>query len=77
LIRPRLAGAHDWRHIVQVAQAQLAVIDPANLIENIISAVAESRSRGLNQITCSSEHEVQSLANQAQNLQSMPSSQRR
>lgn len=53
----------------QVAQAQFAVIDPANLVENIISAL-ENTSAVLNQITQIS-HEVQSLAYQAQNLQNM------
>jgi len=56
----------------QVAQAQFAVIDPANLIENIISALQNTQTV-LNQITQIS-HEVQSLAYQAQNLQNMPAS---
>jgi P-type conjugative transfer protein TrbJ len=57
---------------VQVARAQFAVIDPANLVENIISAL-ESLSTVANQAV-QLEHEVQSLANEAQNLQSFPSS---
>jgi len=55
-----------------VARAQLAVLDPANLVQNIITALHE-----ITQVTNQAvqlEHEVQSLANQAQNLQSMPSS---
>lgn len=55
-----------------VAQAQFVVVDPANLIENIISALQNVQTV-LNQITQIS-HEVQSLAYQSQNLQSMPSS---
>jgi P-type conjugative transfer protein TrbJ len=54
----------------EVAQAQFAVIDPANLIENIISALQNVQTV-LNQVTQIS-HEVQSLAYQVQNLQKMP-----
>jgi len=54
----------------QVAQAQFAVIDPANLVENIISALQNVQTV-LNQVTQIS-HEVQSLAYQVQNLQKMP-----
>ena len=54
------------------AQAQFAVIDPANLIENIISALQNVQAVA-NQVTQLS-HEVQSLANQAQNLQNLPAS---
>ena len=57
----------------RVADAQLAVIDPANLVENIISAV-QNLAAVANQAV-QLEHEVQSLANEAQNLQSFPSSQ--
>ena len=57
---------------VQVARAQFAVIDPANLVENIISAL-ESLSTVANQAV-QLEHEVQSLANEAQNLQGFPNS---
>jgi type IV secretion system protein TrbJ len=53
-----------------VARAQFAVIDPANLVENIISALQNVQTV-LNQVTQIS-HEVQSLAYQAQNLQNMP-----
>jgi P-type conjugative transfer protein TrbJ len=56
----------------QVARAQFAVIDPANLIENIISAV-QNLAAVANQAT-QLEHEVQSLANEAQNLRQFPSS---
>ena len=54
------------------ASAQFAVIDPANLVENIISALenVESVLNQVEQLT----HEVQSLAYQAQNLSQMPSS---
>jgi P-type conjugative transfer protein TrbJ len=55
-----------------MAQAQFVVVDPANLIENIVSALQNVQTV-LNQITQIS-HEVQSLAYQSQNLQSMPSS---
>ena len=55
----------------QVAQAQMAVIDASNLVENTISAL-QNLQAVLNQITQLS-HEVQSLGYQAQNLQSMPS----
>jgi type IV secretion system protein TrbJ len=54
----------------QVARAQFAVIDPANLVENIISALQNVQTV-LNQVTQIS-HEVQSLAYQVQNLQRMP-----
>ena len=54
----------------QVAQAQFAVIDPANLVENIISALQNVQTV-LNQVTQIS-HEVESLAYQVQNLQKMP-----
>jgi P-type conjugative transfer protein TrbJ len=57
---------------VQVAHAQFAVIDPANLVQNIISAI-ESLATVANQAV-QLEHEVQQLANEAQNLQSFPSS---
>ena len=57
---------------VQVARAQFAVIDPANLVQNIISAI-ESLATVANQAV-QLEHEVQQLANEAQNLQSFPSS---
>jgi len=57
---------------VHVARAQLAVIDPANLVENIISAV-QNLATVANQAV-QLEHEVQQLANEAQNLQSFPSS---
>lgn len=57
---------------IHMAQAQFVVVDPANLIENIISALQNVQTV-LNQITQIS-HEVQSLAYQSQNLQSMPSS---
>ena len=56
----------------QPAHAQFAVIDPANLIENIISAL-QNVAAVANQVTQLS-HEVQSLANQAQNLQNLPAS---
>jgi P-type conjugative transfer protein TrbJ len=52
------------------AQAQFAVIDPANLVENIISALQNVQTVA-NQVTQIS-HEVQSLAYQLQNLQKMP-----
>jgi P-type conjugative transfer protein TrbJ len=55
----------------QVAQAQMAVIDASNLVENTISAL-QNLQTVLNQITQLS-HEVQSLGYQVQNLQSMPS----
>jgi P-type conjugative transfer protein TrbJ len=57
---------------VHVARAQLAVIDPANLVQNIISAV-QSLAAVANQAV-QLEHEVQQLANETQNLQSFPSS---
>ena len=56
----------------QQARAQFAVIDPANLVENIISALQNVQAVA-NQVTQLS-HEVQSLANQAQNLQNLPAS---
>ena len=55
----------------QVARAQYVVIDPSNLVENIISALQNVQTV-LNQVTQIS-HEVQSLGYQAQNLQSLPS----
>jgi type IV secretion system protein TrbJ len=55
---------------VQSSRAQWVVLDPTNLVENIISALQNTQTV-LNQITQIS-HEVQSLAYQAQNLQSMP-----
>jgi P-type conjugative transfer protein TrbJ len=55
----------------QVAQAQMAVIDASNLVENTISAL-QNLQAVLNQVTQLS-HEVQSLGYQVQNLQSMPS----
>ena len=54
----------------QVAQAQWIVLDPSNLIENIISALQNTQTV-LNQITQISQ-EVQSLGYQVQNLQTMP-----
>jgi type IV secretion system protein TrbJ len=48
------------------------VIDPANLVENIISAV-QNLAAVANQAV-QLEHEVQSLANEAQNLRQFPSS---
>ena len=56
----------------RVADAQLAVIDPANLVQNIISAV-QNLATVANQAV-QLEHEVQQLANEAQNLQSFPNS---
>jgi P-type conjugative transfer protein TrbJ len=53
-----------------VARAQYTVIDPKNLVENTISAL-HSVQTTLNQITQIS-HQVQSLANEAQNLERMP-----
>src|SRR5271169_5022454 len=55
---------------MQPSKAQYVVLDPTNLVENIISALQNTQTV-LNQITQIS-HEVQSLAYQAQNLQSMP-----
>jgi len=55
---------------VQVAKAQWIVSDPGNLVETTVSALKNIQI-ALNQITQLS-HEVQSLANQAQNLQNMP-----
>lgn len=57
---------------IPVAQAQFAVIDPANLVENIVSALQNVQTV-LNQITQIS-HEIQSLAYQVKNLQNMPAS---
>jgi type IV secretion system protein TrbJ len=57
---------------IQPSRAQWVVLDPTNLVENIISALQNTQTV-LNQITQIS-HEVQSLAYQAQNLQSMPPS---
>jgi type IV secretion system protein TrbJ len=57
---------------IQSSRAQWVVVDPTNLVENIISALQNTQTV-LNQITQIS-HEVQSLAYQAQNLQSMPPS---
>jgi type IV secretion system protein TrbJ len=57
---------------IQSSRAQWVVIDPTNLVENIISALQNTQTV-LNQITQIS-HEVQSLAYQSQNLQSMPPS---
>jgi P-type conjugative transfer protein TrbJ len=56
---------------IPAANAQWAVIDAGNLVENIVSALENTKTVA-NQITQLS-HEVQSLANQAQNLKSMPS----
>ena len=53
-----------------VARAQLTVIDPAILVQSIISALHNVQTV-LNQVTQIS-HEVQGLAYQAQNLQNMP-----
>lgn len=55
---------------VPESKAQLVVVDPSNLVENIISALQNTQTV-LNQITQIS-HQVQSLAYQAQNLQQMP-----
>lgn len=55
---------------IEPTKAQWVVVDPTNLVENIISALQNTQTV-LNQITQIS-HEVQSLAYQAQNLQSMP-----
>jgi P-type conjugative transfer protein TrbJ len=57
---------------IEPSRAQWVVLDPTNLVENIISALQNTQTV-LNQITQIS-HEVQSLAYQAQNLQSMPAS---
>jgi len=57
---------------IQPSRAQWVVLDPTNLVENIISALQNTQTV-LNQITQIS-HEVQSLAYQSQNLQSMPPS---
>lgn len=57
---------------IQSSKAQWVVVDPTNLVENIISALQNTQTV-LNQITQIS-HEVQSLSYQAQNLQSMPPS---
>jgi type IV secretion system protein TrbJ len=54
------------------AQAQWAVIDAPNLVENIISALQNVQTV-LNQVTQLS-HEVQALAYQAQNLKTLPAS---
>lgn len=54
----------------QSARAQWAVIDAANLQQNIISALQNTQTV-LNQVT-QLAHEVQSLAYQAQNLKGMP-----
>ena len=55
---------------LQGASAQWVVNDPNNLVQNIVSAVHSIQTVN-NQIT-QLTHEVQSLAYQAQNLQSMP-----
>ena len=57
---------------IQPSKAQWVVVDPTNLIENIISALQNTQAV-LNQVTQLS-HEVQSLGYQAQNLQNMPAS---
>ena len=57
---------------IQSSKAQWVVVDPTNLVENIISALQNTQTV-LNQVTQIS-HEVQSLAYQAQNLQNMPPS---
>ena len=57
---------------IQTSRAQWVVVDPTNLVENIISALQNTQTV-LNQITQIS-HEVQSLGYQAQNLQNMPPS---
>jgi type IV secretion system protein TrbJ len=57
---------------IQTSRAQWVVVDPTNLVENIISALQNTQTV-LNQITQIS-HEVQSLSYQAQNLQGMPPS---
>jgi P-type conjugative transfer protein TrbJ len=54
----------------QVAHAQYTVIDPKNLAQSTVTAV-HSVEMTKNQIT-QLAHEVQSLANDAQNLKSMP-----
>jgi len=53
-----------------VTRAQITVIDPAILVQSIISALHNVQTV-LNQVTQIS-HEVQGLAYQAQNLQNMP-----
>jgi P-type conjugative transfer protein TrbJ len=55
---------------VQVAHAQFAVIDPANLVENIISALQDLASVANQAVQL--EHEVESLSHEVQNLQSLP-----
>jgi P-type conjugative transfer protein TrbJ len=55
---------------LQVARAQWTVLDPANLVQNIISAV-QSLQTVANQAV-QIEHQVQQLANETQNLQSVP-----
>jgi P-type conjugative transfer protein TrbJ len=57
---------------IQASKAQWVVVDPTNLVENIISALQNTQTV-LNQITQIS-HEVQSLAYQSQNLHNMPPS---
>jgi P-type conjugative transfer protein TrbJ len=68
-----LAIAALWTgSTIQSSRAQWVVVDPTNLVENIISALQNTQTV-LNQITQIS-HEVQSLSYQAQNLQDMPPS---
>ena len=55
---------------VEEAHAQFAVIDPANLIENIISALQDLASVANQAVQL--EHEVESLSHEMQNLQSLP-----
>lgn len=50
----------------QVAQAQLAVLDPANLIENILSATYELQA--VNNQVQQLQHEAQMLQNEARHL---------
>lgn len=52
--------------LAQLAQAQLAVIDPANLIENILSATYELQA--VNNQVQQLQHETQMLQNEARNL---------
>lgn len=67
-----LMGACLVGPALKPAHAQFAVIDPANLVENIISAIQNLETVANQAVQI--EHEVQSLANEAQNLQSFPSS---
>ena len=69
---PLLAAVLVVSSGVPDARAQLTVVDPANLAQNIVTAL-HSIQTVLNQVTQLS-HEVQSLAYQEQNLQNLPSS---